>query len=1111
MAIQLKRDTAANWTSANPVLAAGQPGFESDTNKFKIGDGSTAWASLSYISGTVSSETIDDRVAALIVAGSNMTITYNDVANTLTFDATGSTYTDEMAQDAIGVMVGTSLVYNDAGATLQRAALTGAITAPQDSNATSLGSFTKAQLDTAVSDGNVQFVGDAPTAHTHLLAAGATDVTITATNLNILDDGVNTTLHFHDSDRNRTNHTGTQLSSTISDFNEAAQDAVGAMVDSSLVYTDATPLLQRAALTGDVTASAGSNATTISNDAVSFAKMQNSSGASVLVGRGAGAGAGDFQEISLGTNLSMSGTTLNATGGGGSTFSDASFTLQDDVDATKQAQFQLSGLTTATTRTYTLPDVSGTLTAVNSAHTITSNWTFTANNGTFGSGTGASTYNLGTGVTTTGVTKAVNVGTAGASGSTTNIQIGSATAGALGTTTINSQTVAFGATVTAINLPDVSTFLVDNTDATKKAQFELSGLTTATTRTLTIPDANGTIMLTNTGVVASQMPALTGDVTTTAGSVATSLATVNANVGSFGSVSAVATFTVNAKGLITAAGSSAISIASTAISDLSTAIMTLANTQTVTGDKTFTGAVTVTDSVFGVVDNLDPTKIARLQVSGLTTATTRTYSLPDIGGAAFVMDSGTQSIAGIKTFTGTLQVADTNFVLQDDVDSTKKAKFVLDSITTGTTRSYTLPDVAASTIVVDGGTQTIGGAKTLTNASVQDNNFNIFDNLDPTKKVQFQASGLTTGTTRTITVPDADGTLAYNTVFTSVANGLTPLSGGGTTNFLRADGTWAVPAGGGGGGSPGGSTTQMQYNSSGAFAGATEVLVENDQLRLAETTSLTAPAASGVKLLGQASAGRTLPAFLSQDGTAQVLQPWRGRNYAYEWRAIPGASTLSAWGGASFTAVGTASASTPNQTNIHTHIPRVEYQVTVAATTAIAGFRTTTSLVTVGGSVAGFGGFHFVGTWGPSTGVATTTNRAFFGLAAITSAPTDVEPSTAVNCVFMGWDAADTNIQMMRNDATGTCTKIDLGASFPVPTADRTSVYELEMYSPKGTTQIVYYRVKNLGTGALATGSFNTDLPTTTTAMSPRLWMSVGGTSSVIGVSFYGLWLDPLV
>jgi len=76
-------------------------------------------------------------------------------------------------------------------------------------------SGTKTQFNTAVSDGDIQFVGDAPTAHTHTLAAGATDVTITAVDLNTLDDGVNTTLHFHSSDRDRANHTGTQAVGTI--------------------------------------------------------------------------------------------------------------------------------------------------------------------------------------------------------------------------------------------------------------------------------------------------------------------------------------------------------------------------------------------------------------------------------------------------------------------------------------------------------------------------------------------------------------------------------------------------------------------------------------------------------------------------------------------------------------------------------------------------------------------------------------------------------------------------------------------------------------------------------------------------------------------------------
>jgi hypothetical protein len=51
--IQLRRDTAANWTSVNPTLAQGEYGYETDTNKFKVGDGSTAWNSLNYNSTAI--------------------------------------------------------------------------------------------------------------------------------------------------------------------------------------------------------------------------------------------------------------------------------------------------------------------------------------------------------------------------------------------------------------------------------------------------------------------------------------------------------------------------------------------------------------------------------------------------------------------------------------------------------------------------------------------------------------------------------------------------------------------------------------------------------------------------------------------------------------------------------------------------------------------------------------------------------------------------------------------------------------------------------------------------------------------------------------------------
>lgn len=92
---------------------------------------------------------------------------------------------------------------------------------------------------------------------------------------------------------------------------------------------------------------------------------------------------------------------------------------------------------------------------------------------------------------------------------------------------------------------------------------------------------------TGTPILASQMPALTGDVTTIAGALATTLATVNSNVGSFGTTTQVPQFTVNGKGLITAAAN--VAIASTTV-----------NGQTCTPGSSCTIAASATSITVGV-------------------------------------------------------------------------------------------------------------------------------------------------------------------------------------------------------------------------------------------------------------------------------------------------------------------------------------------------------------------------------------------------------------------------------------------------------------------------------------------------------------------------------
>ena len=75
------------------------------------------------------------------------------------------------------------------GATITSGALNGSVTGTNTGDQTTIVGITgtKAQFNTAVTDGNIMYIGDAPTAHTHLLAAGATDVTSSAAELNILD------------------------------------------------------------------------------------------------------------------------------------------------------------------------------------------------------------------------------------------------------------------------------------------------------------------------------------------------------------------------------------------------------------------------------------------------------------------------------------------------------------------------------------------------------------------------------------------------------------------------------------------------------------------------------------------------------------------------------------------------------------------------------------------------------------------------------------------------------------------------------------------------------------------------------------------------------------
>jgi hypothetical protein len=146
--IQIRRGTASEWTSTNPTLASGEQGFETDTNKMKIGNGSTAWNSLAYIgAGTVTSITAGTGLSGGTITSSG-TIAIDSTVATLTGT---QTLTNKTINGSSNTITNVSLTTGVTG-TLPVANGGTGITSLGAGVATFLGTPSSANLATAVTD-----------------------------------------------------------------------------------------------------------------------------------------------------------------------------------------------------------------------------------------------------------------------------------------------------------------------------------------------------------------------------------------------------------------------------------------------------------------------------------------------------------------------------------------------------------------------------------------------------------------------------------------------------------------------------------------------------------------------------------------------------------------------------------------------------------------------------------------------------------------------------------------------------------------------------------------------------------------------------------------------
>ena len=126
--IQIKRGTAAAWTSANPTLNSGEMGFESDTKKMKVGDGATAWTSLAYTAtdGDISGVTASTGLQGGGTTGA-LTLSIDSTVSTLTGTQTltNKTLTAPIINNAVNT--GSILISPEERTTISATAATGTI------------------------------------------------------------------------------------------------------------------------------------------------------------------------------------------------------------------------------------------------------------------------------------------------------------------------------------------------------------------------------------------------------------------------------------------------------------------------------------------------------------------------------------------------------------------------------------------------------------------------------------------------------------------------------------------------------------------------------------------------------------------------------------------------------------------------------------------------------------------------------------------------------------------------------------------------------------------------------------------------------------------------
>ena len=265
--MQQRRGTASQWTTANPILNAGEIGFETDTNKFKIGDGTNHWADLDYfIDEAGLGTTLGDYVETSLLAAANGVATLNSSGKLETSQVpdlaqvTVHAVANQAARLALSVQVGDIAIQSDNGQTYVLSAT------PASTN----GNWTPITVADPFPSHDTDDLTEGSSNLYYTTARAKTDAAslltnATLTNITITGNGSGLTITAENGVADSTTDNLSEGSTNKYFTDERAQDAVGNAVGTGLTYNDGTGAISVTANTYDAYGSASTAATNAAN------------------------------------------------------------------------------------------------------------------------------------------------------------------------------------------------------------------------------------------------------------------------------------------------------------------------------------------------------------------------------------------------------------------------------------------------------------------------------------------------------------------------------------------------------------------------------------------------------------------------------------------------------------------------------------------------------------------------------------------------------------------------------------------------------------------------------------------------------------------------------